>query len=242
MTSRSIHYFGLLAPLLLAACAQPDYVPDELTAVPLPVEVYRDAAERGVPVYRIDPFQSLLLIHVSRAGAMKNVGHDHIIASENIEGMILLGEDPSASRADLRIPLQRLIVDNADYRTRFGLDAGVSESAINGTTNNMQDKVLESRSYPWAEVRALIVSVHGESPSLSVSVTLHGVTFDYVVPVELQVGPQNLSVKGRMSIQHSDFDLKPFSAAGGLLRVAGQIDIEFDIVAHAWHNDSRVGF
>jgi hypothetical protein len=219
---------------MLAACAQPDYVPDELAAPPLPIEAYRDAAERGVPVYRIDPQQSLVLIRVGRSGAMKNAGHDHVIASEDVEGLILLSEDPSASRTDLRIPLQRLIVDKTNYLTRFGLDAVVSESAINGTTNNMQNKVLESRAYPWAEVRALIASVYDEPLSLSVSVTLHGATFDYVVPVELLVEPQWLSVKGRLSIQHSDFGLTPFSAAGGLLRVAGQIDIEFDIVAHAW--------
>ena len=165
---------------------------------------------------------------------MKSAGHDHVIASEDIEGLVLLSEEPSASRTDLRIPLQRLIVDKTDYLTQFGLEANVSESAISGTTNNMQDKVLESSAYPWAEVRALIASVYHEQPSLSVSVTLHGVTFDYVVPVELLVEPQRMSVKGQMSIQHSDFGLTPFSAAGGLLRVAGQIDIEFDIVALAW--------
>ena len=235
MTSRRVHNVGFLAPLaMLAACAQPEYAPDELAVPPLSVEIYRDAAKRGASVYRVDPQQSLVLIHVGRAGAMKSAGHDHVIASEDVEGLVLLSEDPSASRTDLRIPLQRLIVDKTEYLTRFGLETGVSESAINGTTNNMQDKVLESRAYPWAEVHALIASVHDERPDLSVSVTLHGVTFNYVVPVELLIEPQRLSVKGRMSIRHSDFELTPFSAAGGLLRVAGEIDIEFDIVALPW--------
>lgn len=231
MTKQRNLIFGLLATL--AACAQPDFVPDNLAAPPFPVEVYQRAAAEGAAVYRIDPLQSLVIVHVGRAGAMKNAGHDHVIASEDIEGMVLLGDDPSVSQTDLRIPLQRLIVDKTEYLTRFGLKADVPESAINGTTHNMQNKVLESSTYPWVEIHALIASVHDESPNLSVAMTLHGVTFDYIVPVELLIDPDKLSVTGRMSIQHSDFDLTPFSAVGGLLRVAGQIDIEFEIVALA---------
>jgi len=34
-----------------------------------------------------------------------------------------------------------------------------------------------------------------------------------------------------MTVQHGDFGLTPFSAAGGLLRVAEDIEIVFEIVA-----------
>lgn len=234
MTSRHICIFNLLVAFVtLTACAQPDYVPDALAAPPFPIEVYRNAAENGVTVYRVDPQQSLVLVHVGRSGAMKIAGHDHVIASEDIEGMVLLSENSSASQTDLLVPLQRLIVDKSRYLKRYGLAADISDSAIEGTTSNMQNKVLESGAYPWVEIHALIASVHDEAPSLSVAITLHGVTFDYIVPVKLLIDQHKLSVTGHMSIQHSDFDMTPFSAAAGLLRVAGQIDIEFDIVARA---------
>ena len=38
-----------------------------------------------------------------------------------------------------------------------------------------------------------------------------------------------------MAVQHGDFGLTPFSAAGGLLRVADQLDIEFELTAVRWN-------
>ena len=54
---------------------------------------------------------------------------------------------------------------------------------------------------------------------------------DYSLPVELVVEPNKLVVSGSLTIVHSDFGLQPFSAAGGLLRVADQIDMDFEFVA-----------
>ena len=162
---------------------------------------------------------------------MKSAGHDHVVASEDIEGLVLVSDDPAESRADLRIPLQLLVVDNPEYRARFELPAEVSESAINGTTRNMQDKVLESSVYPSAEATARFASAVDEPPVLAVSITVRGTAAEYLVPVELEVDGRGLTVAGSMIVEHGDFGLTPFSAAGGLLRVADQIGIEFELTA-----------
>ena len=47
----------------------------------------------------------------------------------------------------------------------------------------------------------------------------------------MAVVAEELSVSGSMSVAHADFGLTPFSAAGGLLRVAEDIDVVFDLVA-----------
>jgi len=107
----------------------------------------------------------------------------------------------------------------------------MSESAIAGTSTNMQDKVLESAIYPWVQIEARFESAQSDSATLDVSVTLHGATFAYVVPVDLQIEPDRLIVKGEMTMQHKDFGLEPFSAAGGLLKVAEQLDLTFLLVA-----------
>jgi polyisoprenoid-binding protein YceI len=185
-------------------------------------------------VYRIDPERSLLLMLVGRDGTLKNLGHDHVIASEDLAGFVLAADDASASRADLLMPLQSLIVDNAEYRTRFGLEPDVPASSIEGTTRNMQDKVLESALYPLAQVSARFASVYDEPKTLSVSITLHGTAFEYTVPVQLNIDPAELTAKGAMTIRHADFGLTPFSAAGGLLRVAEEIELSFELVAPRW--------
>ncbi len=224
----------IVATLTLAAiagCAQPPYVPKDIEGPPLPEQIYRAAARDGTPVYRVDPQRSRVFIRVGRAGPMKSAGHDHVIASEDVDGLVLFGDDRGSARADLRLPLQRLAVDRPEYRERFGLEANVSESAINGTTRNMQDKVLESASYPWAEVTARFVPGPEAGQALAVNVALHGATFEYLVPVRIETDAGQLTVTGSMTIRHSDFGLERYSAAGGLLSVAEAIGIEFDVFA-----------
>ena len=217
--------------LALAGCVKPVPVPEEPAGPQLPEAVYVEAARQGAAAYRIETLESYVLVRVGRAGRMKNLGHDHVIASENVEGLVMLSDDPAASRADLLIPLRRLIVDKAEYRAQIGLEGEMTDSAIDGTSSNMQDKVLESGIYPWVQVSARFASWQSDQPTLSLSVMLHGATFEYLVPVDLQVEPDRLVIKGEMTMQHADFGLTPFSAAGGLIKVAEQLELQFMLVA-----------
>ena len=221
-----------LVPLaLLAACAQPEWVPEDASAPPLPEREYREAARSGDAVYRVDPQQSRVFIRTGRDGPMKAAGHDHVIASADIEGLVLVSGDPARSRADLRLPLQQLVVDDPAYREEFGLEPDLPESAIDGTTRNMQEKVLESNLFPWATASVRVRSMQEDQAELDVTVTVHGMSSAYTVPAELSIDPETLSVVGSMSVAHGDFGLTAFSAAGGLLRVAEEIEIVFEIVA-----------
>ena len=222
----------LLFPLvLLAACAQPEWVPEDASAPPLPERVYRDAARQGEAVYQVDPQRSRVFIRTGRDGPMKAAGHDHVITSADVEGLVLLSDDPGKSRADLRLPLQQLVVDDPVYRERFGLEPDLPETAIDGTTRNMQDKVLESNLFPWATASVRVLSMQDAQAELDVTVTVHGISLNYTVPADIDIGRDALRVSGSMTVQHSDFGLTPFSAAGGLLRVAEDIEIVFEIVA-----------
>jgi polyisoprenoid-binding protein YceI len=222
---------ALLPVALIAACAQPKWVPGDTAAPPLPERVYQQAARKGDAVYRVDPQQSRIFLRTGRDGPMKAAGHDHVIASTDVDGLVLLSRDPGKSRADLRLPLQRLVVDDPANRERFGLEPELPESAIEGTTRNMQDKVLESSAFPWAVVDVQVLSMQGAQADLDVSVTVHGTTFDYRVPAVLAIDSERLGVSGTMTVSHADFGLTPFSAAGGLLRVADDIEVVFDLVA-----------
>ena len=217
---------------MLAACAQPPpYEPADAVAPPLPEAVYRQAAAAGKAVYRIDEQRSRVFLRTGRDGPMKSAGHDHVIASTNVEGWVLVDGDTAGSRADLRLPLQQLVVDDPAYRERFGLEPELPESAIEGTTRNMQEKVLESGRFPWATVGVRVLSVHGTQAQLDLTVNLHGASFDYQVPATLTVDPDELNVTGSMTLRHADFGMTAFSAAGGLLRVAEEIEVVFEMVA-----------
>ena len=221
-----------LVPLaLLASCARPEWVPEDTGAPPLPERVYQQAARAGEAVYRVDTQRSRVFLRTGRDGPMKSAGHDHVIASVDVEGLVLVSDDPGKSRADLRLPLQQLVVDDPAYRERFGLEPGLPESTIEGTTRNMQEKVLESNLFPWATASVRVLSMQDAQAELDVTVTVHGASFDYTMPADVDLGRDALRVSGSMTVQHSDFGLTPFSAAGGLLRVAEDIEIVFEIKA-----------
>ena len=50
--------------------------------------------------------------------------------------------------------------------------------------------------------------------------------------VEFQVEADQLVIHGEMTIQHADFGLTPYSAAGGLIKVAEELQLRFSLVAH----------
>jgi hypothetical protein len=43
-----------------------------------------------------------------------------------------------------------------------------------------------------------------------------------------------MTATGRLVVKHSDFGLVPFSAAGGLLKVADEVSIDFELLATRW--------
>lgn len=182
-------------------------------------------------LYDIDPETSRVMIYVSRGGLMRRAGHDHVIASENISGEVTLAPDGS-SLAELRIPLTELVVDAPRYRKRFELDPEVSESSIRGTRRNMLEKVLDVETHPSVQVRAIPVDASAQPTVLMVEIELQGATAEYEVPVSLAIESERIEVSGSFTILHSDFGIRPFRAAAGLLRVADELDIHFEVVAN----------
>ena len=212
--------------LALTACTQPVAVVDETSRPPLPEASYAEAAIAGSAVYRILPQESLILVRVGRAGRMQRLGHEHAVASEDVHGLIEINDDMSASRAHLAFPIRNLLVDKPEYRGRLQLDTDPSAADIAKTYTNML-KTFEPQLYPWVEALARVAAEEGEQTTLAVSVTLHGEAFEYLVPVELEIGADRIVASGRATIKHSDFGVTPFAAAGGLVQVADELEIDY---------------
>lgn len=230
--SRSIRLSRCGLPALLAVlagCAVPVEQVREDSPAPLPAASYVQAARQGARVYEIVPQDSLLLVRVGRAGRAQRLGHEHAVASETLAGFVELGDDPTTARADIAFALRELVVDKAEYREHFALDTEPSPDDIAGTYSNML-KVLEPSTYPWATIRALVLSVDGADLQLGASVTLHGATAEYLLPARIRIENDRLTADVSGTIRHSDFGVEPFSAMAGLLRVADELAIELHLV------------
>lgn len=188
---------------------------------------YEQAAASGKAVYRVDSARSLLAITVRRGGSLARFGHDHVVASHEVQGFIA----PEDGRADLHIPLEKLSVDEAALRADAGLDTQPSESDIAATRVNMLDKVLETQQFPFAFIHVSGLESLPVGVRVNVSLTLHGVTRLFNVPVELEAGRDEMSVAGMLELRQSDFGIVPFSILGGAVQVLDRMDLSFRIRA-----------
>ncbi len=163
---------------------------------------------------------------------MQRLGHEHAVASEDVQGLVEIGDDLSGSRAHVALPIRSLIVDKFEYRESFKLDTEPSADDVAKTYANML-KIFEPQLYPWVEAQARFVTDHGGQATLAVSITLRGASFEYLLPVDLEVDAERLVVSGQATIKHSDFGITPFAAAGGLVRVADEFQVDFYLVGQS---------
>lgn len=205
-----------LGALAISACS---------TSPPPPSTATPDAAPALAATqqaHRIIAGESLVAITVRRGGPLARMGHDHVIATRQLEGFI----DLAKGHTELRFRLDQLQVDEPAMRKEAGLDTQPSPDAIEGTRRNMFNKVLQAAAHPWVAVRA---ERNGEF--LDAQVTLHGITRNYRVPLQLKENGAELEARGSFTARQSDFGITPFAVFGGALAVKDEMELRFAISA-----------
>jgi len=229
---RRLHLASVLA-LLVAACAQPPRAPAPspaaLAAPPdFPTTFYQQAAASGQQVLRVDPAASLVAITVRRAGTLAKLGHDHIVASHDLQGYVA----PGANRADLFLPLDSLAVDEPALRAEAGFDTQPTAADIAGTRVNMLDKVLQTQQFPFALIHVSTAQATAGNADLKVDITLHGSMRSFSVPARIESdGRGELHASGRLAFDQSSFGIVPLSILGGAVQVQDRIELRFDMHA-----------
>ncbi|MGB5081697.1 MAG: YceI family protein [Burkholderiales bacterium] len=217
---------------LLAGCALllPEAPPPIAPAgapAGFPEGYYRQVLARGKPVFRVDPAGSLVAIEVRRSGSLARLGHDHLVASREVEGYLA----PDEGRADLYVALAHLTVDEPALRAEAGFDTQPAASDIEGTRANMLGKVLETEKYPFALIRVRGVDASRGDTMLAVEIALHGVTRALRAPAKIDADAGGLSVSGSLSFDQTDFGITPYSLLGGAVAVRNRVDLRFRIRA-----------
>lgn len=214
---------------LLAACT-PFAPPPAATlpAAPVPAPAMQAPAwqQQGVQVLHIVPQESLLTITVRRGGALARLGHDHVIASRSLQGVVA----PAPGRAQFCFRLDEMSVDEESLRQAAGLTTTPSADAIAGTRHNMLVRVLEAERYPWVRIDARRT---GNKEVLEADITLHGVTRTVQLPVRIEQAAdgRRLQASGSLLLKQSDFGIVPFAVLGGAMAVQDQMELAFRITA-----------
>ncbi len=207
----------LAAGLSISACSTAPVPPAATEPAP--------ALQAIQSAHRIVAGESLVAITVRRSGPLARMGHDHVVATRQLEGFVDLGQ----GRTELRFRLDQLMVDDAALRKEAGLDTQPSVDAVDGTRRNMFGKVLRAEAYPWVLVRAAFEADSREM--LRAEITLHGVTRAYRVPVSVREDGGTVQASGAFTVKQSDFGITPFAVFGGALAVKDELELRFAISA-----------
>lgn len=186
--------------------------------------------------YRIDNDNSWVHVLVYRAGLLRALGHNHVIASKHISGFIHLPPDPAEWHLSLRLSLADFVIDDSETRELLGDDftKPVSAADQEATLANMLGaKLLRADQYPAIRIES--ESISGDLPTLDIHamVEVSGRSNPLVFPVLVELGDDNafLIATGETTVRHADLGLKPFTAALGALRVRDQFILQYHIRA-----------
>jgi polyisoprenoid-binding protein YceI len=193
------------------------------------MEIPPDARSLGVVAA-----ESLLQIWVYRGGPMARMGHNHVIASHHLEGVVHLTDDPSRSRFDLRIPVSELAIDEPVLREAAGADfpPTVPQSAREGTRRNLlSEALLDAERFPHIRLRATDVKPAGDHWDVGVDITFKESVYPVRVPVQVERRGAGITARGHFTLNQTQLGLKPFSVAMGSLVVLDEMRIHFVLVA-----------
>jgi len=221
-----------LGLLFLTGCQT---APERLSIRPhtsrvLPLGTTAEASVR----YEILPDLSDIRFLVYRAGPLAKLGHNHVVQAKNLRGEIHLAPDIHQSSFFIEIPVKDFLVDAAEARLDEGEEFASQPDgeAIAGTARNMLgEKVLDAARYPSMEIKSVALYGPAWGMDITVSIRMHGVERELVVPTALENSGDKLVVTAFFSIIQADFGITPMSVLGGGLQVADRVKVRMRIVA-----------
>ena len=221
-----------LLAMLIGACQRPVTPQDVSEATQQPMAPL--IIEPGAQQFSIVPEESRMLVRVYRGGRLAQMGHNHIISSNDLRGEVYLSEQLESSVFEVRLPVATMAVDKPELRTAAGDDfpGELDQDAIDGTRANMLgDKQLDAAR--WSEILVRGRAISGELPDLRVrmDIGVRSNTFALEVPVQVSTDADGLRANARFTVRQTELGIEPFSVMMGALQVRDELEIELSLVA-----------
>lgn len=184
----------------------------------------------ATPSWRVDTKQSRIYVRVDAA---TRLGHSH-----GVIGRLASGGLNTNGTGELVFDMTSFVADTPDARSYVGLDPKFSASDSQKVNSNMLGSdVLDVSRYPKA-----IFSITSVKPldgrmgapgryQLQGSFTLHGIK----QPLQFQANAESakpglLRLRGNFTILQTSYNIQPYSALGGLVRIADALQIYGDLL------------
>jgi polyisoprenoid-binding protein YceI len=178
--------------------------------------------------YRVDASRSRFIAQAFAKGLLSAFGHNPRLAIPGIEGEAEFDHAaPNAASVWMKARADSLVVID-----------DISEKDRREIERVTREELLEAARYPEivfqsASVAARQVAEGRYQAPAAGDLSLHGVTREFDIDAVALVGGDELRAQGGFTLRLTDFNIRPISVAGGLLKLRDEVKLSFDILARA---------
>jgi polyisoprenoid-binding protein YceI len=178
--------------------------------------------------YRVDANRSRFIAQAFAKGLLSAFGHNPRLAIRSFEGEAEF--DPAAPNAASLWMKARadslVVIDDMREKDRREIERVTRE------------ELLDAARYPEVVFQSAIATARQMAEGryharVAGDLSLHGVTRELAIDVMALVKGDELRAQGGFRLRLTDFNIRPISVAGGLLKLKDEVKLSFDILAHA---------
>src|SRR5690606_14294023 len=194
-----VHWFGAV-PVALAASL----------ALAQPVEV---EAPAEAELFEIDAADSEIywLVYKGEGAISQRLGHNHVVSVGQLIGQVLVHPELEQSRFEMEIPVEELVVDDAEIRAKEGdkFDSTPSADDIAGTRRNMlSDAVLDAENHLFVRINGTGPTGEGGEQRLEITIELLGRSIPLTVPTEVTIDGDVLEAASTFRLTHEQLGMR----------------------------------
>ena len=176
--------------------------------------------------FRIDPVASRFTVQSFATGLFSSFGHNPTIGIRDFDGEIECEPD-TFEKAAVRITVRTNAMEVLDEMKRDDRKKLEQE---------MYEKVLEVTRFPTAVFESKEITMQKLGNDLLLArvkgeLSFHGTTQAHSFDARVASMGTMLRTSGEFPLRQSDYGIKPFSFAGGALRLKDELKFSFELVA-----------
>ena len=184
--------------------------------------------------YELDPAKTQL-IAITHPGGFKAASHPHVVEATAVKGSLTWDpENVEGSSVKVSFPSDGLKADDPASREREGMGT-MGDSAREAVNANLREEdQLDVKRYPTISFESTRVDKVGEGKlAITGLMTIREVKHAYTFGASVSLKDKQLTAEGQFTLYHSDFKIRPYSAALGAVKNQDEITLKVKLVGKA---------
>jgi polyisoprenoid-binding protein YceI len=178
--------------------------------------------------YRVDASRSRFVAQAFAKGLLSAFGHNPRLAIRSFEGETEFDPAaPDAAWAQMTARADSLVVID-----------DISEKDRREIERVAREEILDAAHYPETVFQSARVEAHRIAEGryqakITGDLSLRGATRECSIDATATFEGYGLRAQGGFALRQNEFNIRPVSVAGGLLKLKDEVQLSFDILAHA---------